>query len=120
MRPEDWPTSPANRLAAHEKAISPLALSFTYGAKLPRLATPEAWMDADAALDTSYADALRNAGASAEAMRLIEANMNGNTLTGMSQLGIAAHRGYLSCRTWPHSDGQGRIANACPKRWPGA
>ena len=88
VAPADWATSPANKLAPGERAILPLALGFTYGAKLARLASPEAWMDADPALDISYADALRNAGASAEAMRLIEANMNGNTLTGMSQLGI--------------------------------
>jgi monoamine oxidase len=46
-------------------------------------------MTADPALDISYAQALRQAGASNEAMRLIEANMNGNTLAGMSQLSIA-------------------------------
>jgi monoamine oxidase len=67
----------------------PLLLGFTYGAKLSRLATPEAWMTADPALDISYAEALRQASASPEAMRLIEANMNGNTLAGMSQLHIA-------------------------------
>jgi monoamine oxidase len=85
----DWPTSAANRLADAEKAMLPLALGFTYGAKLPRLDSPAAWMTVDPALDISYAHALRQVGASNEAMRLIEANMNGNTLAGMSQLSIA-------------------------------
>jgi monoamine oxidase len=87
--PADWLGSVANRLADTEKSIQPLALGFTYGAKLPRLASPEAWMNADPVLDISYAQALRGAGASAEAMRLIEANMNGNTLAGMSQLSMS-------------------------------
>jgi monoamine oxidase len=85
----DWATATVNRLADAEKATLPLALGVTYGARLPRLASPEAWLDADPALDISYAEALRNAGASVEAMRLIEANMNGNTLAGMSQLSMA-------------------------------
>lgn len=82
----DWPSSPANKLAGSERATQPLALGFTYGAKLPRLASPEAWMEADPALDVSYAAALKQAGASDEALRLIQANMNGNTLADMSQL----------------------------------
>lgn len=89
IAPGDWATSPANHLSETEKATLPLALGFKYGAALPRLASPDAWMDANPALDISYAEALRKAGASAEAMRLIEANMNGNTLAGMSQLSTA-------------------------------
>jgi monoamine oxidase len=89
VTPKDWPASSANRLPASEKAILPTALGFTYGGKLPRLASPEAWMTADPMLDISYATALRAAGASSEAMRLIEANMNGNSLAAMSQLSIA-------------------------------
>jgi monoamine oxidase len=89
ITPADWPTSPANHLSDVEKATLPLALGFKYGAALPRLDSPEAWLSADPALDISYAQALRQAGASAEAMRLIEANINGNTLAGMSQLHLA-------------------------------
>jgi monoamine oxidase len=85
----DWPRSPANLLPDHEKATVPLALAFKYAAALPRLNTTDAWMKADPALDISYAQALRKAGASDEAMRLIEANLNGNTLAGMSQLNVA-------------------------------
>ncbi len=89
VAPGDWAASPANRLAPQERAVLPLALGFTYGAKLPRLDRPDSWLDAAPALDISYAEALRGAGASAEAMRLIEANLNGNSLSGMSQLSIA-------------------------------
>jgi monoamine oxidase len=88
IAPADWPKSPANRLGDGERATLPLALGFTYGAHLPRLETPGAWLAADPTLDISYAEALRGAGASVEAMRLIEANLNGNTLAGMSQLGV--------------------------------
>jgi monoamine oxidase len=85
----DWENSSANFLSDSEKAVLPLALGFKYAAKLPRLETSDAWTTADPALDISYAEALRQAGASHEAMRLIEANMNGNTLASMSQLSIA-------------------------------
>lgn len=89
VAPADWPTSAANKLADADKMTLPLALGFKYGAALPRLESPEAWLSADPALDISYAEGLRKAGASPEAMRLIEANMNGNMLTGMSQLHLA-------------------------------
>jgi monoamine oxidase len=84
----DWPTSPTNRLNDAERATLPLALAQLYGAKLPRFAKSEDWMTADPALDISYADALAKSAASAEALRLIEANLNGNMLAGMSQIHI--------------------------------
>ncbi len=89
VKPSDWPTSSANRLSAGERTNLPLTLGFAYGAQIPRLPSPDVWMRADPALDISYAQALSQAGASAEALRLIEANMNGNTLAGMSQLSVA-------------------------------
>ena len=82
----DWPTAEVNKLAESERTILPLALGFSYGSKLPRLDSPESWLDAEPALDISYAAALRLAGASDEALRLIQANMNGNTLAEMSQI----------------------------------
>lgn len=84
----DWPVSPANRLATAEKRIQPLALGFHYGSKLRQLTNVADWMAADPALDISYAQALRMAGASVEALRLIQANFNGNALAAMSQLSI--------------------------------
>lgn len=89
VAPADWPESAANRLAESEKAILPLALGMKYAAALPRLPTPESWLSADPAMDISYAQALQQAGASREAMRLIATNLNGNSLSGMSQLHLA-------------------------------
>ncbi len=88
IKPENWATSDANRLAEAERSTLPLALGFRYAAKLPRLAAPEAWMDDNAAYDRPYRDALIEAGASAEALRLIETNMNGNSLASMSLLHV--------------------------------
>jgi monoamine oxidase len=66
----------------------PNALAFLAGSKMPRLESPEAWMRADPNLDISVEAALREAGLSAEARRLVEANFNGNTLASMSQLNL--------------------------------
>lgn len=84
-----WSESAANRLAGDERAVEPAALLRHYGRAFPPLAAPADWLDADPALDISVARALREAGASAEALRLVEANFNGNSLGGMSQLHLA-------------------------------
>lgn len=84
----EWQTSPANRLAEAERATLPHALGYVAGSKLPRLASPEAWLTADPVLDISVEAALRHAGLSAEARRLVEANFNGNSLAAMSQLNL--------------------------------
>ena len=89
LRAADWPTAPANRLEGAERAISPLALPAFYGRALPALTAPESWLDAPPEHDISYDEALRKAGASAEARGLIDANMNGNTLAGISALSLA-------------------------------
>lgn len=89
IAPADWATSPINHLNDSEKATLPLALGFKYSAGLPRLSAPEAWLSTEPALDISYAEALRQAGASREAMRLIECNLNGTSLAAMSQLHLA-------------------------------
>lgn len=89
VRAEDWPTSPANRLSDSERSVLPLGLAMHHARALPQLDSPEAWLDAPPAMDVSYAAALRAHGASDEALRLIEANVNGNTLAGMSALSVA-------------------------------
>ncbi|MFN4038088.1 MAG: flavin monoamine oxidase family protein [Erythrobacter sp.] len=89
LRAEDWATSHANRLAEAERAVPPFALGGFYGRALPTLETPESWLDAPPAQDISYDEALRQAGASVEARRLIDANMNGNALAGISALSLA-------------------------------
>ena len=85
----DWPGSMGNILPESEHGTEPAALAGLYGRALPRLQSPDAWLGAPPELDISYEAALRAAGASEEALRLIEANFNGNTLAGISQLGIA-------------------------------
>jgi monoamine oxidase len=88
VTPTEWQSSTANRLPENERSILPQGLGLKYDAGLPRLAASPEWMDADPALDISYRAALVAQGASPEALRLIEANFNGNTLSGMSQLQI--------------------------------
>ncbi|WP_430443726.1 flavin monoamine oxidase family protein [Sphingorhabdus contaminans] len=85
---DDWKTSPANRLSETERGTLPNALAFLAGGKMPRLDSPNAWMQADPSLDISVDAALRQAGLSAEARRLVEANFNGNTLASMSQVNL--------------------------------
>ncbi|MFN3989488.1 MAG: flavin monoamine oxidase family protein [Erythrobacter sp.] len=89
VRAEDWAASPANKLEGAERSAPPFALAGFYGRALPALASPESWLDTPPAYDISYDEALRQAGASAEARRLIDANMNGNTLAGISALSLA-------------------------------
>jgi len=87
--PADWPDSPGNRLADTERMVEPAALLRNYARAFPRLAGPDGWRNAAPGTDISVLAALRKAGASEEALRLIAANFNGNSLAGMSQLGLA-------------------------------
>jgi monoamine oxidase len=90
VAPADWPTSPANGLAPSERKIPPAALGMVLGSRLPALPAPDAWRDSRwAALDRPYATLLAEAGASPEARRLMEANLNGNSLAGLSGLHVA-------------------------------
>ncbi|WFL76367.1 FAD-dependent oxidoreductase [Altererythrobacter arenosus] len=84
-----WPDSPANRLAGSERAIEPASLGRQFSRALPSLAQPADWLDLPPQADISLRDSFATAGASAEALRLIEANLNGNTLAGMSQVHLA-------------------------------
>jgi len=87
--PADWLTSPGNRLADTERAVEPAALLRHYARAFPRLPEPDGWRNAAPDSDISVLTALRNGGASEEALRLIAANFNGSSLAGMSQLGLA-------------------------------
>jgi monoamine oxidase len=84
----DWATSPANQLSEAERKLLPAALGSYYGGKLPKLETTDSWMT-DTALDVPYAAKLKELGASEEALRLIQANFNGNNLADISTLHIA-------------------------------
>ncbi len=86
---EQWASASVNQTVGAERAVPPLALGGYYGRKLFALDRPSAWLDADPARDISMDEALRTVGASAEAIRLIDANMNGNSLAGLSQLSAA-------------------------------
>jgi monoamine oxidase len=83
-----WPQSSMNMLSSVERTTLPSALGSRYAGSLPGFDAPAGWMDATPAVDRPYEDHLVLQGASAEALRLIEANMNGNTLAGLSQLHI--------------------------------
>ena len=89
LPPAQWPTSPVNRLDEGEKRVAPARLLLHYAKAFPALTNHSDWLDAAPALDISVAQALREAGASAEARRLIQANFNGNTIAGMSALHLA-------------------------------
>lgn len=84
-----WADSAANMLPAAERATEPASLAGLFMRALPRLETPASWIDAPRALDISLRQALIAAGASDEALRLIEANFNGNDLASQSQLNLA-------------------------------
>lgn len=85
---KDWAASPVNTLAPTERATPPAGLSALFNARLPRLANSAAWLS-ETTLDIPYAQALAEGGASAEALRLIGANLNGNGSASLSALHIA-------------------------------
>jgi monoamine oxidase len=91
VRDADWKEAAANKLIGVEREKPPVTLAGLYNAQLPKLQTPDSWLDPvmHAKLDTPYAKMLTGLGASSEARRLIETNMNGNALTTMSALHIA-------------------------------
>lgn len=90
VAPVDWPQSRANGLAPAERRLVPPALGPAFAARLPALASPEAWRSPSAqALDRPHASVLAELGASPEARRLIEANLNGNSLQTLSALHVA-------------------------------
>lgn len=97
--PDAWPTSPGNRLSEAERETEPGALLRRFARHLPALESIEGWMDAPGELDISLEQMLRAAGASEEARQLIEANLNGNALTDMSQLHLA--RSFAIFRSQP-------------------
>lgn len=86
VAPADWRTSPANSLAEELRDTEPAALLRSHMRTLPQLPEPDAWMEAPRSMDVSLRSALVGAGADEEALRLMEANFNGNTLAGISQL----------------------------------
>ncbi|MEM7702312.1 MAG: NAD(P)/FAD-dependent oxidoreductase [Pseudomonadota bacterium] len=86
---EEWADSPANYLSEAERETEPASLLRRYARAFPTLENPSDWMTAPRDLDISVEKALRRAGASDEALRLIGANFNGHSPQRMSQLHLA-------------------------------
>ncbi len=85
-----WPTSEANKLVGGERAIPPFVLAQAIGRRMPQLSSIGAWMgDEGRALDIPYSAALRAAGASDEAIRLIGCNLDRGHLDTLSALNSA-------------------------------
>ncbi|MEP5938412.1 MAG: FAD-dependent oxidoreductase [Erythrobacter sp.] len=85
----DWASSEANTLPVEKRGIEPAMLARSYFKYLPRLETPADWLDTTSDQDISLRQMLLQAGASAEELRLIEVNLNGNSLAEMSQVHLA-------------------------------
>lgn len=91
VRQQDWAGAAANLTVGDERAVGPAALGGFYDGKMERLADREAWLDPAVIerLDVSLAEGLTRAGASAEARRLVSANLNGNGIHSFSALQAA-------------------------------
>ena len=82
-----WPNQPSNKLAEHEKTMSPDTLFFSYLRKLPSFEYVSDWMsDQGNAFDQPIESWLKDQKASDEALRLMSMNLNGQTLGSMSTL----------------------------------
>lgn len=84
---EHWPNSPANLLQGAERNLPPIALSGLYARRLPGLSNLDSWRGEEGRqLDIAYDAALRAAGASEEAVRLIAANLDRHGMGAYSAL----------------------------------
>ncbi len=84
-----WPGAAQNMLARKEKALLPDLLLFSFLVDLPSLDLPAQWMDPQfSALDVPLLDTLKACGASDQAISLIDANLNGYSVTTLSTLHV--------------------------------
>ncbi|XQW83568.1 flavin monoamine oxidase family protein [Thalassotalea piscium] len=80
-----WPTHIANKLNATEKKLLPSQLYFHYLQKLPKLGVASDWdQQKFSHLDRPMAHLLKEAGASEQAMALMNSNVNANNLMELS------------------------------------
>lgn len=87
---EQWASAPQNKLADHEKALPPDRLFFSYLRALPEFENIADWMKPEAQkIDIPLGQYLKEQGASGEALRLIDANLNGNSIDQQSALHMA-------------------------------
>ncbi len=92
-----WPTATANLLTGAERAVPPAALGMVFARRMPHLANTSAWRGGKGhALDTAYDTALRAAGASDEAIRLIASNMDRGNLAHYSALNPARSAAFFA------------------------
>lgn len=90
VKQADWPTSEANKLVGSERQVPPAALPSSFARRMPQLSNPDAWRTEEGGkMDIPYSAALRAAGASDEAIRLIACNLNGNSIDTLSALNAA-------------------------------
>jgi len=85
----EWATQGADPLADPALTAEPARLLLKFAGGLSRFGAPADWLTAEPSADVSVRTALAKAGASPEALRLIETNFNGNSLDSMSQLHLA-------------------------------
>lgn len=87
---ETWPKAEQNKLSENEKSRTPDSLLFSYLGNLPKFQSISDWMTPDAqSIDVPLKDYLIQQGASAEALRLMDANLNGYSLESLSALHLA-------------------------------
>ena len=89
MAARDWAGARENHLAGALRQVPPYALERHFLQQMPTLAAATDWAGpAAAGYDRSYADALGQAGASPEALRLINANINALDAQSLSLLHV--------------------------------
>ena len=82
---KDWPTHALNKLNAEEKKLLPSQLYFHYLKKLPVLTQAADWNQPNhAQLDKSMLAMVKSFGASEQAIELMNANVNANSLAELS------------------------------------
>lgn len=82
---KQWPTHIANKLNAQEKKLAPSQLYFHYLKKLPKLNYAADWNTAKFAhLDKPLLNLFKQMGASEQAIAIMNANVNANSLSELS------------------------------------
>lgn len=87
---QQWEGAPQNKLTAKEQSILPDRLLFSYLKDMPKFENIADWMQPQSrVIDIPLSQYLRAQGASKEALRLINANLNGNSIDQQSALHMA-------------------------------
>ncbi len=82
---EQWPSHELNHLNEEEQQLAPSSLYFHYIKKIPSFAYPSDWTkEKYKILDVSLYQVFKKLGASDQALRLMDANLNANNLKQLS------------------------------------